>query len=184
LILARPKVLRLTEAIPEMSNKTELQPTLLDLSFTPCLEQVSTVRRFLEDYYQPLLNDPDLLCRMAIAIHELLENASKYSARGASRLQVSVTQNGRGKELSVKVSNIPAPEHIGDLRATVAGVTSPVDAAEAYQLHMVAAALRGEGSGLGLARIRAEADMILALTIDATHACVEAVAKFDEVGQS
>src|SRR3954466_1978692 len=82
LILARPKVLRLTEAIPEMSNKTELHPTLLDLSFTPCLEQVSTVRRFLEDYYQPLLNDPDLLCRMAIAIHELLENASKYSARG------------------------------------------------------------------------------------------------------
>ena len=164
-----------------MSNKTDLQPTLLDLSFTPCLEQVSTVRRFLEDYYQPLLNDPDLLCRMAIATHELLENASKYSARGASRLQVSVTQNGRGKELSVKVSNIPAPEHIGDLRATVA---SPEDAAEAYQLHMVAAALRGEGSGLGLARIRAEADMTLALTIDATYACVEAVATIDEGGKS
>jgi hypothetical protein len=167
-----------------MSNKIELQSTLLDLSFTPCLEQVSTVRRFLEDYYQPLLNDPDLLCRMAIATHELLENASKYSARGTSRLQVCVIQNGRGKELSVKVSNIPSPEHIGDLKATVAGVTSPEDAAEAYQLHMVAAALRGEGSGLGLARIRAEADMVLALTIDATHACVEAVATFDDGDKS
>jgi hypothetical protein len=167
-----------------MSNKIELQPWFLDLSITPCLEQVSTVRRFLEDYYQPLLKDPDLLCRMAIATHELLENATKYSARGASRLQVSVSQNGHGKELSVKVSNIPAPEHIGDLKATVAGVTSPEDAAEAYQLHMVAAALRGEGSGLGLARIRAEADMVLALTIDATHACVEAVAMFDEGGKS
>jgi hypothetical protein len=168
-----------------MSNHTEMmQPTPLDLSFTPRLEQVSTVRRFLEDYYQPLLKDPDLLCRMAIATHELLENASKYSARGVSRLQVSVTQSGRGKELSVKVSNIPAPEHIGDLKASVAGVTGPEDAAEAYQLHLVAAALRGEGSGLGLARIRAEADMILALTIDATHACVEAVALFDEVGES
>lgn len=167
-----------------MSNKTALQPTVLDLSFTPCLEQVSTVRRFLEDYYQPLLNDPDLVCRMAIATHELLENATKYSARGASRLQVSVSQNGRGKELSVKVSNVPAPEHIGDLKATMAGVTSPEDAAEAYQLHMVAAALRGEGSGLGLARIRAEADMVLALTIDATHACVEAIAMFEEGGKS
>lgn len=172
------------QAFPKMSNEIELEPALLDLSLTPCLEQVSTVRRFIEDYYQPLLNDPDLLCRMAIAIHELLENASKYSARGASRLQVSVSQNGRGKELSVKVSNIPAPEHISDLRATLAGVTGPEDAAEAYQLHMVAAVLRGEGSGLGLARIRAEADMVLGLTIDATHACVEAVAMFDEGGKS
>jgi hypothetical protein len=174
----------LTEANSEMPNKTDLQPTLLDLSFTPCLEQVSTVRRFLEDYYQPLLNDPDLLCRMAIATHELLENASKYSAQGASRLQVSVAQNGHGMELSVKVSNFPAPEHIGDLKATVAGVTSPEDASEAYQLHMVAAALRGEGSGLGLARIRAEADMTLVLTIDGNVACVEAVAMIGEGGKS
>jgi hypothetical protein len=165
-----------------MVTKPETQPTLLDLSFTPCIEQVSTVRRFLEDYYQPLLNDPDLLCRMAIATHELLENASKYSSHGASRLQVAVIENGHGKELSVKVSNIPAPEHIGDLKATMAGVTSPEDAAAAYQLHMLAAALRGEGSGLGLARIRAEADMTLALTMNDNYACVEAVATIGSAG--
>jgi len=162
-----------------MSTKTETQPMLLDLSFTPSIDQVSTVRRFLEDYYQPLLNDPDLLCRMAIATHELLENASKYSARGASRLQVQVLENGHGRELSIRVSNIPAPEHIGDLKATMAGVTNPEDAAEAYQLHMVAAALRGEGSGLGLARIRAEAEMTLALTMEDCYACVEAVASME-----
>ena len=147
-----------------MSNNTPLQATVLDLSFTPCLEQVSTVRRFLEDFYQPLLKDPDMVCRMAIATHELLENAAKYST------------------LSVKVSNVPSPEHIGDLKATVQGVTGPEDAAEAYHLHMVAAAIRGEGSGLGLARIRAEAEMTLALTVDETCACVEAVATFGEGG--
>ena len=166
-----------------MSNNTPLQATVLDLSFTPCLEQVSTVRRFLEDFYQPLLKDPDMVCRMAIATHELLENAAKYSTRGgASRLQVGVSEDGRRKTLSVKVSNVPSPEHIGDLKATVQGVTGPEDAAEAYHLHMVAAAIRGEGSGLGLARIRAEAEMTLALTVDETCACVEAVATFGEGG--
>lgn len=168
-----------------MHNKPQPQSTLLELAFTPSLEQVSTVRRFLEDFCQPVLNDPDAVCRMAIATHELLENASKYSAKGAppTRLEVSIHQNGHGKVLSVKVSNVPAPEHLGDLKATVAGVTGPADAAEAYQLHMVAAALRGEGSGLGLARIRAEAEMTLALTITDTFACVEAVATFDEGGK-
>jgi hypothetical protein len=163
-----------------MPNSMDLTPSRLDLSFTPCLEQVSMVRRFMEDYYQPLLKDPDLLSRMAIAIHELLENASKYSAHGASRLEITVTPAGRRKQLSVKVSNVPAPEHIADLKATMAGVTKHEDAAEAYSLHMIAAVLRGEGSGLGLARIRAEAEMTLNLTIDDTMACVEAVTAFDD----
>ena len=169
-----------------MPNKPEPRSTLLDLSFTPSLQQVSTVRRFLEEFCQPVLNDPDMVCRMAIATHELLENASKYSVEGAapSRLQVSIHRNGHGKELSIRVSNVPAPEHVGDLKATVAGVTEPEDAAQAYQLHMVAAAIRGEGSGLGLARIRAEAEMSLALTMNEPYACVEAVATFGDGGES
>ena len=158
----------------------DLTPTGLQLTLPPRLEQVSVVRRFLEDYYQPILKDPDLLCRMAIAIHELLENAAKYSARGASRLEVSVSPSGSGKRLSIKVSNIPAPEHLGDLQATLAGVTNPEDAAEAYCLHMIAAALRDEGSGLGLARVRAEAEMTLSLTIEDSWACVEAATTFDD----
>jgi hypothetical protein len=161
----------------------DLTPTRLGLSFRPCPEQVSTVRRFLEDYYQPVLEDPDLLCRMAIATHELLENAAKYSARGASRLEVSVSQAPPLKRLSIKVSSIPAPEHIGALKSTVAGVTSPDNAAEAY-LRIIAAVPRGEGSGLGLARIRAEAEMTISLTIDDTCACVEAVTTFGDGSRS
>ena len=55
-------------------------------------------------------------------------------------VMVRVSEDGRRKTLSVKVSNVPSPEHIGDLKATVQGVTGPEDAAEAYHLHMVAAA--------------------------------------------
>ena len=69
----------------------DLDPARLALSCAPGLEQVSTVRRFLEDYYQPVLEDPDLLCRMALTAHELLENAAKYSACGACRLELSVS---------------------------------------------------------------------------------------------
>lgn len=160
----------------------EAAPVCLDLQCSPALEQVSSIRMFLENYCAPLLNDRDLVDRMAIAIHELLENASKYSARGWARLCVAVTPASSGPKLSIKVFNVPAAAHVEGLRAIMADVMRAADPQEAYQDVIAASALRSEGSGLGLARIRAEAGMSLSLTFEEEYACIEAVVVDTERG--
>lgn len=150
-------------------------PVCLDLQCSPALEQVSAIRTFLENYCAPLLNDADLVDRMAIAIHELLENASKYSARGWARLCVAFKPGSAGPQLSIKVFNVPAADHVEGLRAIMADVMRSADPQEAYQDVIAASVLRAEGSGLGLARIRAEAGMSLSLTFEEGYACIEAV---------
>ena len=62
----------------------------VDLSFNPRLESVTAVRRFLEVHLGKLMRDAKLTSRMAVTVHELLENAAKYSTGGGSRLHVEV----------------------------------------------------------------------------------------------
>lgn len=155
----------------------------VDMAFCLQLEQVSTVREFLESYYQPLLEDPDLVCRMAVAAHELLENAVKYSGGGVSRLQVQVNGRRPWGTLSVKVWNLVRPELIDELKVTVDELSSAESAFAIYQVYLARAAKRTEGSGLGLARIRAEAEMSLSLKFQGDHVCVEAVAALAPSGE-
>jgi two-component sensor histidine kinase len=162
----------------------------VDMAFAPKLEQVSAVREFLENYYLPVLRDPDLVCRLAVAAHELLENAAKYSGGGISRLQVKVqpghgdASNGHGAgnghgavgTLSVCVWNVIRPDLIDELKVTVDELSAAPDPFAIYQTYLARAAKRTEGSGLGLARIRAEADMRLSLKFQGDRVGVEAVA--------
>jgi hypothetical protein len=148
----------------------------VDMSFRLRLEQVSTVREFLENYYQPLLRDADLVCRMAVAAHELLENAVKYSGGGVSRLQVQVRGVAPSGTLSVRVWNVARTDLIDELKLTVDELSNADSPFAIYQTYLARAAKRREGSGLGLARIRAEAEMTLSLDIRDGCVCVEAVA--------
>jgi len=148
----------------------------IDMSFTPKLEQVSAVREFLETYYQPLLQDADLVCRMAVAVHELLENAAKYSRGGIARIRVEVRDDNAPAVLTVTVWNVVDHGFVEELKTTVRELTEADDAFDVYQQYLVRAAKRKEGSGLGLARIRAEADMTLMLDLQGDNVCIEAAA--------
>ena len=150
-------------------------PTI-DLSFRPELDNVSAVREFLERYYSPLLQDQDLVGRMAVAVHELLENAAKYSKGGPSRLRVGSRGTNGATMLSVSVSNVAAREHVDGLMHTVKELGEGENTAEVYQCFLARAARRKKGSGLGLARIHAEAEMTLTVSFQGDHVCVEAVA--------
>jgi hypothetical protein len=152
----------------------------VDLAFRPQLDQVSAVREFLEGYYKLAIDDLDLVSRMAIAAHELLENAAKYSAGGLSHLRVAA-KNGAGPPLlAVSVSSVPLPEHIEDLKLTVKELAETTDPAVLYIAYLARAAKRNEGSGLGLARIRAEADMTLSVDLHEGRIHVEALARLPQ----
>lgn len=146
----------------------------VDLACVPELDQVSSVREFIESYYQVVLRDPDLISRIAIAAHELLENAAKYSDGRGSRLRIEIKGGATPRKVSVSVSNVADPARLEDLKGTISELGKTDDPAVLYQQYIQRAAQRQEGSGLGLARIRAEAEMSLVLELAGNEVCVKA----------
>jgi two-component sensor histidine kinase len=136
-----------------------------DLSIDPNPRFVSIVRRFVEDALARLLLDPACVCQVAMSAHELLENATKYAIGGKALLRVSFTRDGDQADVSLYLANETTPRHIGRLRDQVTAIASAADPFAHYQRLMRQSARSTEESGLGLARIRAEGDMILALEV-------------------
>jgi hypothetical protein len=151
-----------------------LDASRVDLECAPELDQVSSIREFIENYYRTVLRDPELISRIAVAAHELLENATKYSVRAGSRLRIEIKGAAAPSKVSVSVSNIADPAQIEELKGTISELAKTNDADELYQDYIQRAARRDQGSGLGLARIRAEAEMSLVLELDGDEVCVKA----------
>ncbi len=149
----------------------------IELSFRPNVELVSMVRRFVSDFYSRLLHDEDTISRVALATHELLENAVKYSTDRESRIRVDFVSDS----LVVRTWNQATTDKLVQLKQAFAEMAAEPDPVVHYYGLMVRNARLTDGSGLGLARIRAEADMTLDLDIDGDVACIKAVTNLAEV---
>jgi two-component sensor histidine kinase len=137
-----------------------------DLRIDPNPRFVSIVRRFVEAAFDRLLCDPEAVFRVAMCAHELLENAAKYSIGSKSLLRVSFRRtDDETAEVTLQLSNETTPEHIERLRQRVQAIASAADPQGHYYLLMRQTARTLDESGLGLARIRAEGDMDLALEV-------------------
>lgn len=145
------------------------------LVFRPNIKLVSTVRRFTGEFYRRILVDQELASRLALATHEMLENAVAYANDDETAIRIEV----EGNLLSVRTWNRAAPERIAALRASIDRVMAAPDPDAYYQEQMTIAAKRNDGSGLGLARIRNEAVMNLSYEIDKDKACIRAVTKIE-----
>jgi len=142
------------------------------LVFRPNIKLVSTVRRFTGEFYRRVLVDQELASRLALATHELLENAVAYARDDETAIRIEI----EGDLLSVRTWNRADPERLGALRTSIDHVMLAPDPDRYYQQQMSVAAKRTEGSGLGLARVRNEAEMNLSYEIDNDKACIRAVA--------
>lgn len=144
-----------------MSISTE-HPAYFHVAFRPNVKLVSTVRRFVAQFYVRILVDQELASRLALATHELLENAVAYAVDGETGVRIEVAEDG----LTIKTWNRTSPEHLAALKAGIDQMNEAEDADDYYQSMLVRTSKRAEGSGLGLARIRAEADMSVTYEID------------------
>lgn len=138
----------------------------VELNFRPNVQLVSVVRRFVSEFYQRTLGDPDGSSRVALATHELLENAVKYSKDGETTIRIEVSSaSATPRIVTILLRNRAEDSHIAAIREIVDGVAAATDAFAYYQQLLIAKAKRREGSGLGLARICAEGEMKIALEV-------------------
>lgn len=139
----------------------EKERAYIELQFCPSPELIPIVRRFVSAFYERLLSHPDAASRLALASHELLENTVKFSLDGISSIHLGLAARAGGTEISVRTRN----RSTADDRATATTIVDEIKAApdsfDYYQQVMRKNARRRDGSGLGLARVCAEAEMVL-----------------------
>jgi anti-sigma regulatory factor (Ser/Thr protein kinase) len=146
----------------------------LRLRFRPTTTLISSTRRFAGDILGSVLRDPDSASRIALAIHELLENTLKYSTDGHALLDVTVGNevNGR-RRVEVTARNRATPEQARDLGRRIHALAEAEDPMALYVGLMRESAQRS-GSGLGLARIRVEGEMQLSCALEGDAVIVSA----------
>jgi anti-sigma regulatory factor (Ser/Thr protein kinase) len=142
--------------MPDDSESRDLG--FCELSFQRKPELVSIVRRFVSEFYDRTLSDPDATSRVALATHELLENAVKYSRDGRAKVRIEVSGQGERVKVRIRTKNRGSPEDALHIKKTIDEMMS-MDANVYYLSLMRRNASRTDGSGLGLARIHAEAEM-------------------------
>lgn len=149
-----------------------------ELSFSPNVKLISTVRRFVGDFYERVLGDPEVTSRLVVATHELLENAVRYSSDGKSSIRIAVKRDEKGVFATIVTQNRTDQGHVSELEALLAEIRGGTDRSSVYQAMMRRSATREDGSGLGLCRIHAESEMDLSCELNDGLVSVRASAHF------
>lgn len=142
-------------------------------SFQPDARVVSTVRRFTEELYVRTLHDVELSEKVALATHELLDNAINYATAGEAGLRIEIVDD----VLSISTWNRASPANLAELARRIDAMNRIADADEYYQRMLAETAYRTDGSGLGLARVRAEAQMTISCEIHEDEVRVRAATR-------
>jgi two-component sensor histidine kinase len=155
-----------------------------DLSIDPNPRFVSTVRRFVEEAFERLLPDPDAVFRISMTAHELLENATKYSLGSRALLRFATRVEGDTAHVTLSLINETSPPHIERLRRRIDAIACTEDAMAHYQQLMRETSRVVDESGLGLARIAAEAEMKLGLEVKGSTVAIIASTRASTRGNS
>jgi hypothetical protein len=153
---------------------SDVPGSAIRLSFRPTTMLISSTRRFAGDLLGTVFRDPDSTSRIALVIHELLENTLKYSTDGQAMLHVTVgDEEGGRRHVEVTARNRATPEQAMDLGRRISALAEAPDPMALYVGLMRESAQRS-GSGLGLARIRVEGEMQLSCALEGDAVIVSA----------
>jgi hypothetical protein len=103
-----------------------------------------------------------------------MENALKYSVDGMATVDVGLGHRGGKSFIRIRMRNRAARESVAALCSIVDALHDAPDATALYYRMMERSTGLAEGSGLGLARIRAEADMTLGYEVHGDEVTVTA----------
>lgn len=129
-----------------------------ELQLRPTVGIITAVRHSVSKIFERVLADPDASARLALATHELLENALRHSTNGETQLHIGV--DAPKSEVWIETRNKADAAQIEKLQKRASRIANR-DPDTVYLEAMNEAALSAEVGGLGLVRIRAEGGMNL-----------------------
>lgn len=136
----------------------------LGFSLPPLQRWINPTRCYIADILQPVLIDNDNVDRLAIAVHELLENCIKYSNGDSVRLEFEINREGDEATACIRTTNSALRSHVVDLCRRIDALNAASDPIEHYD-EVIRDSLAQGGSSLGLARVRAESGVHLSYQI-------------------
>src|SRR5262245_24851036 len=144
----------------------------VELRFGPRWTYISSVRKFVANFFMIGLSDKERAERISMAASELLENAVKYASEDEGYLKITIAKGDR--EVDVCVKNKAEPHHINTLRRELALIHAG-QPEQVYLKKMEEAAMTEGQSRLGLARIRYEAGAQLRLDVNDGEVSIHAI---------
>jgi hypothetical protein len=159
-----------------------LRPTrhpTMSVVFRPHPGLLTQTREFVASFCGTFVRDPDLVYRITIAVHELLENVIKYSCDGATDMTIELRDDEGSSRVAIRVENRALPDHIASVREAIDRIHEAADPFELYCQMIHASVARGTHSGLGLVRICAEAACDLDYSIVGDTLALSARARVD-----
>lgn len=148
----------------------------LELNFRPTVQIITVLRNSVMRLFERVLANPDASARIALATHELLENTLRHSSDGNAVLHISLDGAHAPRRVTIVTRNRATPANIADLAAQAAEMDA-LDAQTYLMELMLRCANSDEDGGLGLARVRAEAEMDIAIETEGD--CVSIIATTD-----
>lgn len=138
-----------------MENRFELEGV-----FT--VQQVPEVRRFVERLHEHL-EHPELVARIAVATHELFENAVKFSADGRASIRIDVEPTSGHVQITTR--NRASFDDLVELRDLARKLARATDMVTFY-LELMRNSPRERTGGLGIGRVAAESEAHIELAFE------------------
>jgi anti-sigma regulatory factor (Ser/Thr protein kinase) len=117
------------------------------------------IANWLMDFCQMTVADRETTSRLHMAAHELVENVLKYGSSPEVGLEFELERGDELQFVRLKTRNTAAPEQLEEVTRRVTELRAAADPIAYYDRLIRSTAPVLGVSGLGLARIRAEAGL-------------------------
>jgi len=117
------------------------------------------IANWLIDFCQMTIGDRETTSRLHMAAHELVENVLKYGSTPEVGLEFELERGDENSIVRLRTRNTAAPEQLEEVTRRVMELRAATDPIAYYDQLIRATAPMVGMSGLGLARIRAEAGL-------------------------
>ena len=148
---------------------TTPRPIYLMLRMKPPWVFVDEIRRFVESFCSCACPGETREAQVALAVHELMQNAIPHA--GGESVDLTLQVDPAADRIEIAVSNPATEEQFADFKGRLDRINLEPDPLQSYLRAMSEAPMNQRG-GLGLARVRFEAQLELSITREGSRITV------------